>query len=81
MDFNRYVKFLLEGGFRAPIDTKRPVKVPNMKNHGTSSQNIGNKLAPGSYSGFKGDRLNPSTSTLTFKLPRYKKKIKKTHQP
>jgi hypothetical protein len=74
MGFNKLVKFLLEGGFRAPIDTKRPVKVPNMPNHGTVNPLIGNKSTPSAYSGFKGDRLNPSISTVTFRLPRKKKK-------
>lgn len=78
MEFNELVKFLLEGGFRAPIDTKRPVKAPNASNHATVSPYIGNKFSPAAYSGFKGDSLNPSMSTLSFRLP--KKRIKKSNK-
>ena len=74
MNFNKYVRFLLEGGFRAPIDSKRQVKAPNMANHGTVHPLLGNKSTPAAYSGFKGDSLNPSMSTVSFKLP--KKKVK-----
>jgi hypothetical protein len=74
MGFNKLVKFLLEGGFTAPVGTKRPVKAPNMPNHGTVNPLFGNKYTPSAYSGFKGDRLNPSMSVISFRLPRKKKK-------
>lgn len=77
MKFNEYVSFLLEGGFKTPIDSKRPVKAPNAKNHGTSSRYLGNINSPSAYSGFKGDSLNPAMVTMNFRLPKKRSRIKR----
>jgi len=74
MEFNSLVKSILED-FRAPTDTKRRTKLSSGK-YGTVNPVLNDPHATKAISGFKG-QSGGKVKTLTFKLPKRKKKTKK----
>jgi hypothetical protein len=75
MEFNSLFKKLLED-FRAPTDTKRPVKLrPNGK-YGTINSQLNEPHSTKSVSGFKG-QPGGKIKTVKIVLPKKKKKTKK----
>ena len=67
MKFNSMVESILED-FRAPTDTKKPVKVRSGGKYGTANPQLNEPHSTKAISGFKGDR-GGKVSTLLFQLP------------
>ena len=74
MNFNGLVKDILED-FKAPTDTKRPVKRSKGK-YGTVNPQLNDPHSTKAISGFKG-QPGGKQHTLKFALPKRKKKTKK----
>lgn len=75
MEFNSIVEKILED-FRAPTDTKRPVKVRTRGKYGTVNPQLNEPHSTKSISGFKG-QPGGKQHTLILALPKRKKKTKK----
>lgn len=75
MEFNSIVEKILED-FRAPTDTKRPVKVRPRGKYGTVNPQLNEPHSTKSISGFKG-QPGGKMNTVHIKLPKRKKKTKK----
>ena len=78
MDFNSTINKILED-FRAPTDTKRPVKVTPRGKFGTINPQLNEPHSTASTSGFKG-QPGGKQKKLYLELPKRKKK-KKTKKP
>jgi hypothetical protein len=75
MEFNSLFKKLLED-FRAPTDTKRPVKLRPTGKYGTINSQLNEPHSTKSISGFKG-QPGGKIKTVKIVLPKKKKKTKK----
>ena len=75
MEFNSLCKKLLED-FRAPIDTKRSLKVRPKGKYGTINPQLNEPHSTKSISGFKG-QPGGKIKTVKIVLPKKKKKPKK----
>ena len=77
MKFNSMVENILED-FRAPTDTKRPIKVRPRGKFGTANPQLNEPHSTMSTSGFKG-QSGGKASTILFKLPAraVKRRLKK----
>mgnify|MGYP003134626813 CR=1 FL=1 len=78
MDFNSTVKKILED-FRAPTDTKRPVKVYPRGKYGTVNPQLNEPHSTASISGFKG-QPGGKQNKIYLELPKKKKKKKTKKQ-
>ena len=67
MKFNSMVESILED-FRAPTDTKRPVKVRPRGKYGTVNPQLNEPHSTKSTSGFKG-QFSGKVNTLLLQLP------------